>query len=77
MVSADHKAPTMCFRDEGREGWKSNKLDCGNIQISHSHSYVTRPSTGESVRAYEKSQLIDLLVTVPKTQTQTNQANVL
>ena len=56
----------MCFRDEGREGWKSNKLDCGNIQISHSHSYVTRPSTGESVRAYEKSQLINLLATVPR-----------
>ena len=68
VVSADHKAPTMCFRDEGGEGWKSNKLDCGNIQISHSHSYVT--FKGEIVSAYEKSQLINLLVTVSKTGTQ-------
>ena len=55
VVSADHKAPTMCFRDEGREGWKSNKLDCGNIQISHSHSYVTRPSRGKVLGRMKKS----------------------
>ena len=77
VVSADHKAPMMCFRDEGR----------GGVEVKHArlweHSNISlsllRDKTfkGESVRAYKKSQLINLLVTVPKTQTQTNQANVL
>ena len=56
VVSADHKAPTMCFRDEGR----------GGVEVKHArlweHSNISlsllcdKTFKGESVRAHEKSQ---------------------